>query len=389
MSRYLLQAAVGAVFLAAGSSPLIVLAVAPNPLENVYWRFEEGPHNSSVNAAIADPVQDSINQNHLDAFSAAAAPTYTNLAAPTDLKSGLTNNFALDFIRSPGANDDLFTLFEDGDHGKGLAKNINNGIIAPGQGFTVEAAFNTTNVGDFQAIIAKEGQPGLGKGLGFIENLPTFAIKARRLDGNPEDFRDGRVQVEMWDGAGNLIDVVSDEPISTDQWYYVAVVNDGANLSMYLDSNDGNGYVLQGTPVPVAGGALYQGEDPENPSWDNSWVVGRAQFGGNPGDFFDGRIDEVRITNSALSPSQFLFAPPGGLEGDFNDDGTVDAADYVVWRKTDGTAGGYSAFRANFGLSGGAGGGGGSANSVVPEPASLLLCFGAFATLLMYRRADR
>jgi hypothetical protein len=29
--------------------------------------------------------------------------------------------------------------------------------------------------------------------------------------------------------------------------------------------------------------------------------------------------------------------PPGGLTGDYNDDGTVDAADYVVWRKNLGT----------------------------------------------------
>ena len=37
------------------------------------------------------------------------------------------------------------------------------------------------------------------------------------------------------------------------------------------------------------------------------------------------------------------------LPGDFNDDGTVDAADYVVWRKTDGTQIGYDTWRAHFG----------------------------------------
>ena len=175
-------------------------AVPPNPMESAYWRFEEGPNGALVNSAVADPVRDSINANHLDAFNAAAAPTYINLSAPTPLKSGLANTLALDFIRQPGGNDDLFTLHADGDHGKGLAKNINNGIIAPGGGITVEGAFNTTSLVEFQAIIAKEGRPGLGRGLGFIENLPTFAVKTRP-PGNPADFRQGRLQVEMWDGA--------------------------------------------------------------------------------------------------------------------------------------------------------------------------------------------
>jgi hypothetical protein len=62
------------------------------------------------------------------------------------------------------------------------------------------------------------------------------------------------------------------------------------------------------------------------------------------------------------------------LPGDHNDDGKVDAADYVVWRKNPqghgGEPGGYDAFRQNFGepVSG-------SSLPAVPEPAagSLLL----------------
>jgi hypothetical protein len=39
------------------------------------------------------------------------------------------------------------------------------------------------------------------------------------------------------------------------------------------------------------------------------------------------------------------------LTGDFNEDGAVDAADYVVWRKNDGTQAGYDTWRKNFGTS--------------------------------------
>jgi hypothetical protein len=63
------------------------------------------------------------------------------------------------------------------------------------------------------------------------------------------------------------------------------------------------------------------------------------------------------------------------IPGDYNFDGTVDAADYVMWRKTDGTQMGYDIWRAHFGRKVG---GGPTSNTTVPEPAAaLLLVLGA------------
>jgi hypothetical protein len=75
------------------------------------------------------------------------------------------------------------------------------------------------------------------------------------------------------------------------------------------------------------------------------------------------------------------FGVAPGIAGDFNDDGKVDAADYVVWRKTDGSPGGYNAWRMNFGLNTGSGAALAGAASV-PEPATcglacLILLLGA------------
>jgi hypothetical protein len=60
------------------------------------------------------------------------------------------------------------------------------------------------------------------------------------------------------------------------------------------------------------------------------------------------------------------------LPGDFNQDGTVDAADYVVWRKSNAAQREFEDWRANFGNSLGTGSGA-SANNTVPEPASVVL----------------
>jgi T5SS/PEP-CTERM-associated repeat protein len=71
------------------------------------------------------------------------------------------------------------------------------------------------------------------------------------------------------------------------------------------------------------------------------------------------------------------------LLGDYNKNGTVDAADYVVWRKTDGSPAGYNLWRANFGRTAGSGAGA-SMNIAVPEPTTLLLFLTGM--LAMYSR---
>ena len=60
------------------------------------------------------------------------------------------------------------------------------------------------------------------------------------------------------------------------------------------------------------------------------------------------------------------------LPGDYNHNGTVDAADYVLWRKSDGTQTGYNTWRANFGRTAGSGSGV-SQNTSVPEPTTLVM----------------
>jgi hypothetical protein len=95
---------------------------------------------------------------------------------------------------------------------------------------------------------------------------------------------------------------------------------------------------------------------------------------------------------SALAVMQFAFAPtPNNPHGDYNADGKVDAADYVVWRKGLGTAytqTDYDAWRANFGKSAGSGAAGYPLGAsveplpaAIPEPHSLAIAAIAFLAL--------
>ncbi len=99
---------------------------------------------------------------------------------------------------------------------------------------------------------------------------------------------------------------------------------------------------------------------------------------------------------AALFQSDDYFSGTGvisvGLLGDFNDDGTVDAGDYVTWLKSPGTFGGspagYNLWRANFGNTApGAGASIGSTGGAVPEPSSIILLLLSIAALASRRHS--
>jgi hypothetical protein len=156
-------------------------------------------------------------------------------------------------------------------------------------------------------------------------------------------------------------------------------------------------------------------------------------IGFNPGEgiqgFWKGLLDELKIFDRALSPAEIaaLASIPGdlpgdfnadgivdsadyvvwrkglgttyttndfnvwranfgsttatALPGDFNSDGKVDSADYVVWRKTGGTQAQFNTWRANFGRTSGSG----STAANVPEPASLVLVIAYLGSLAIQR----
>jgi hypothetical protein len=94
------------------------------------------------------------------------------------------------------------------------------------------------------------------------------------------------------------------------------------------------------------------------------------------------------------SQGVFVSSAVAHLPGDFNNDGTVDAADYVVWRTNAGTQAGYDRWRANFGTSLNASGASGSASAsaasmraTIPEPANDILVLTGLAVFIWRRHS--
>lgn len=97
---------------------------------------------------------------------------------------------------------------------------------------------------------------------------------------------------------------------------------------------------------------------------------------------------DFTVTDAGVFPGTNV--PPPGDPGDFNNDGVVDAADYVVWRK--GASSRFNAtqhaeWRSRFGATSGAGSAALDA-ATVPEPAGAVLIVLGFASLWV-RRASR
>lgn len=111
------------------------------------------------------------------------------------------------------------------------------------------------------------------------------------------------------------------------------------------------------------------------------------------------------LTDNSFLTNQLFSDPFVTLPGDYNGDGVVDPADYIVWRKNVGDTtllvadgnndhhvddGDYAVWRQNFGKTWQSlayGAGGGTANTFVPEPsAAVLVALASFCALARRRR---
>ncbi|HEY3392630.1 MAG TPA: autotransporter-associated beta strand repeat-containing protein, partial [Lacipirellulaceae bacterium] len=120
-----------------------------------------------------------------------------------------------------------------------------------------------------------------------------------------------------------------------------------------------------------------------------------------PGTYGAADLGGLLITGSGMLTVSTL---PAGLAGDYNQDGVVDAADFVVWRKNvgaptlpnrgEGISGDvgevdYDVWRARFGDSSANGAGIGASSATIPEPSGAVLASLALCWMLRIRASRR
>jgi hypothetical protein len=97
------------------------------------------------------------------------------------------------------------------------------------------------------------------------------------------------------DAAGNLHSILtSPSAIPSDTWTFIALTRSGNTYSLYEGCN----------ATPVVQGVDANPNLPTNTGWTMSGRTNPANL------LYNGRIDEVRLSSAALTPSQFLACAP-------------------------------------------------------------------------------
>jgi hypothetical protein len=173
---------------------------------------------------------------------------------------------------------------------------------------------------------------------------------------------------------------------------YANGIGDGFRLSASTSLVAAGGWIETNTPfaeinLALDGSTVLDFEDPTIGTVPLFFgVVDTAGFLSIEFREIEGTIDDQKY----IFADDFTIAAPT-LPGDYNDDGNVDAADYVAWRKGLGTTytqDDYNTWAANFGVTLGSGSLQFTAlplSSVIPEPRSALLFF-SFAAIGVWRR---
>ena len=247
-----------------------------------YWRFEGGTAGSTVALAPSQIPDLTGKGNTLQTPDAGATPNYSALVPGNPTNPAASNLLSLDFS-TPTTNGDP-TRFVDT---SGATGDINTHTFNQ---FTIEASFNSKAVGTTQTFVGKDG-------FGFLGD-PTVANATLYFQ-----IQGGVVSIRGHQGDQTFIICDGTTVIQPNQWYNAAAVSDGFFLSLYLQSTPGGAYTLENSVSFV--GPLFDGQG-------LPFSVGRGFYNNTQVDQMNGLVDEVRISDNALDPSQFLFASSGG-----------------------------------------------------------------------------
>ncbi len=270
-----------------------------------YWRFETGPADANVvhlagddagNTYSADVPDVSGNGHDLSAWVTGGCCGFayrSDVPGSVVDQTGATNNFA---VQNTGGGPGMFT----GPSGIGS--------ITPAA-FTIEASFKLEN-GGFRTIVGRDGTDVVDANRElaplYLQAVPDNALAIKFAD------QDG-----FWHEAVSANDTLVTTPfedLAQGQWYHAAAVSDGSTLSLYLaNATQGTPYQLVAqTDLTLSGSANTAMAIPagDGGDWDaGNWTVGRGMYNGGHGDRAYGFIDEVRISDSALAMSEFLWVP--------------------------------------------------------------------------------
>jgi hypothetical protein len=196
-------------------------------------------------------------------------------------------------------------FLDDAANGNLEGPNITTGSIANGE-TAVLFNDNSLTVADMEAI--------WGDTINFI---PVAAWSALNSDGDT---------IGLWDSQAEYDADAATGEGGTQRGVTMAVA------SLVYSTDD-----QQGWPVPDGNGSIWLPDLAVDPGLGESWILAAENdgFGISYNATGLGGIIDVHPGGDVGSPGSF-GPDTGGTPGDYNDDGIVNAADYVLWRNNEG-----------------------------------------------------
>ena len=154
-------------------------------------------------------------------------------------------------------------------------------------GFTVEAIFKlpshfNSSLHSWMGILTRQGQAAdLNKMEGEKEILSTLSVSSDQ-------------EIQWTSHPSNLNYNVTNwsRSLNTDEWYHLAVVNDGETTTLTV-----NGVSDYGKSEEVIGIATVEGK---------GWNIGASEWGNEIDALFAGNLQEIRIADEALTEKEWL-----------------------------------------------------------------------------------
>ncbi len=252
-----------------------------------HYRFEDG----SAGTAATQATDSSPTGDHMNVITDGDnSPVFSSdVPVSTIPGTGDANNLSIDIA-------DAAVGFQ-GTDAQGLSNVVFDDI-------TIELWINFSDTGGWQTFVGRDDLQNQTGG-------DTPFLQFQNTEG-------GQFRIFWYDRAEVGHDLVAFTP-SANTWYHVAVVGDSSagTMSLYVD----------GAQVATRGD--FTGLHIPDPV--SSWTIGRGQWGGNPVDWVNAQIDEVRFSDAALTPAQFL-----NFEGE-RIEITQQPVDVYVWDGEDAT----------------------------------------------------
>lgn len=290
---------------------MIALAASVQAATVAYWRFEEGPAGAAVYKPFG-ALDSSGYGNHLDPGTLAGSGGYWfhgNRAYGLVPSTGAINTLS---VKNSGSSPSLQTRSQTLPEGPGSYPSILDiEAIMPSQ-FTIEAFFKPEE-GGYRTIVGRDGYNVAS----HDPKLAALYFQVRPDNSVAVCFAD---VAGYWHVAASPAGMVkgfsfaSDPEGTTGRWYYMAAVSNGSVLSLYLAnvSAGTSPMLVAQTDIAASGSpsrSLARGTASGADWHAGGWSVGRGLYNGVHTDRAYGFIDEVRISNMALSVNQFLMNP--------------------------------------------------------------------------------